>query len=234
MLFVVTVSSSSLNSRASCLPFLDARSSSLSLWQPDKGHRRSSTQYILLLTVLLFSYWANTPLGTNMKACKKKLLQIFPNPFQNYINRSKGVFTPALFSPVESNSGLFWCGSFRLVWTQLMLWTKTTGLRHVWRGGFGPLTNKMLCLLNFGADDHTVQQLETTNTNHEAFKCLVNGWRGWDLTSIISNQWMEWQLPHGFFWYIFGLLEILSVRNQTEPKGKCIKSTHSSTGVKTH
>lgn len=37
MLFVVTVSSSSLNSSASCLPFLDARSSSLSLWQPQEG-----------------------------------------------------------------------------------------------------------------------------------------------------------------------------------------------------
>lgn len=57
MLFVVTVSSSSLNSRVSCLPFLDDRSSSLSLWQPYEGCIRSSTWEDILLNVLLHYYY---------------------------------------------------------------------------------------------------------------------------------------------------------------------------------
>lgn len=51
MLFVVTVSSSSLNSRLSCLPFLDARSSSLSLWKPDKEYPSEAARRDLRLCI---------------------------------------------------------------------------------------------------------------------------------------------------------------------------------------
>ncbi len=78
MLFVVTVSSSSLNSRVSCLPFLDALSSSLSLWQPDEGRMRRSTrdfdigrfvtlQCVYILYVCVLGYVVDNPRYNGLK-----------------------------------------------------------------------------------------------------------------------------------------------------------------------
>lgn len=69
MLFVVTVSSSSLNSRLSCLPFLDARSSSLSLWQPDKEYPSEAARRVLCLCMYDEDELEHmTKKGSNMKS----------------------------------------------------------------------------------------------------------------------------------------------------------------------
>ena len=58
---------------------------------------------------------------------------------------SKGIFTPALFSSVELNPGAF-TPLVKFVWGHInhtQVRTKTTGPRPCWRGGLGPVPNKL-------------------------------------------------------------------------------------------
>ncbi len=47
-------------------------------------------------------------------------------------------------------------------------------------------------------------------------KCSANRWKRGSLTGVISDQWTEWQLPHGFCWYILVRLTFFLKPNRTK------------------
>lgn len=73
-----------------------------------------------------------------------------------------GVFTPTLFSQVESKSGalhLSWCEPS----DHTRLWTKTTGLRPCWGGGLSlsvckPTLEQFVCSVNVSGDLTRLQE----------------------------------------------------------------------------
>ncbi len=96
--------------------------------------------------------------------------------------------------------------------------------------------DEIYSLLDFGVDNLITQQPEKTHTNHEVLKMFSE----WLKADTISDQWMEWQLIHGFCWYILFPWNFACVQlNQT--KGKMQMSCsftdadqmNQTTGVKT-
>ncbi len=90
-------------------------------------------------------------------------------------------------------------------WERPCKQTASSLLRHNRRLTWS--SDKMRCFLDLWADEHTAQQLDRTQKNPEVLKCLESGWSRGDLTDVISDQWRDRQLPHGFCWYILVLFK---------------------------